>query len=619
MRQALWGATKVVCLNTPDVIERPGFVGEVTYAPTPHIAEVPRDLEGNMAFRRAMLQTGNTSPAHRRAILKACKADPLFYMNTFGWIFEPRAKRGQPKILPFITYPFQDQAILEILAAIGDHDLVTHKSRDMGASWMHVFAIEWLWHFYGHETFLFISEKESLVDEKGNPKSLFWKFDFIHDPNQVPIPQWMVPRIERRDLHAKNIDTHSVVDGDSTTSTSGTGDRRQAVLFDEFSKVADGYAMVTSSQAVSDCRLFNFTPNGTGNAAYDLAHSPDYRLLRLHWTLHPIKSRELYYDGEGKPRSPWYDRECRRFLHPKQRAQELDIDYLGSDFTFFEESGLDRLVHDYVQDPWCRGEIIPDENGRCSGFTANPAGRLRLWMNLDVDSKPPPGREYVVTADISFGTGGKNSSNSSIVIGDRLTKEKVGEMVANDVKPDKWADLASAISWWLARNGVPARVNWEANGPGRLFGDRMIELRHPNLFYREDGGESHQAGWMSDPGGKLKLSLLGELNKAYREGQFINRSADSVREARQFVFSKGKLEHSRARSEIDPSATGENHGDVVIADGLCWMELRDAPETEAKPVKAPEGSLKYLEEQEEAKRGDADSWIGSCEWEGVAA
>jgi hypothetical protein len=594
----------------PDVIERPGFVGEVVYAPTPHIHRVPR---------RAIIKAGNRDPVARKAIIQACKEDPLFYMNVFGWIFEPRAKRGEPKVLPFITYPFQDRAILEILAAIGHHDLVTHKSRDMGASWMHVFCIEWLWHFFRHETFLFISEKESLVDEKGNPKSLFWKFDFIHDPAQVPIPRWLVPNIERRDLHAKNLDTHSVVDGDSTTSTSGTGDRRQAVLFDEFSKVADGYAMVTSSQAVSECRLFNFTPNGTGNAAYDLAHNPDYRLLRLHWSLHPTKAEGLYYDAEHKPRSPWYDRECRRFLHPKQRAQELDIDYLGSDFTFFEDAGLDRLVHDYVQDPWNCVEIVSDTQGKFVECILNPAGRLKLWMNLDVGRKPPAGREYVVACDISFGTGGKNSSNSSIVIGDKLTLEKVGEMVANDVKPDKWADLASAVSWWLAFNGTPARVCWEANGPGRLFGDRMLELRHPNLWCRTDGGQAHEAGWMSDPGGKLKLSLLGELNKAYREGQFINRSADSVRECRQFIFSKNKVRHSREDTDIDPSATGDNHGDVVIADGLCWMLLRGTEEIEDKPVKAPEGSLKWHEEQEEAKRGDVDSWIGSTEWEAVAA
>lgn len=50
--------------------------------------------------------------------------------------------------------------------------------------------------------------------------------------------------------------------------------------------------------------------------------------LRLHWTLHPEKAKGLYYDAEGRPRSPWYDNEIKKKKMTEDAvARELDIDY----------------------------------------------------------------------------------------------------------------------------------------------------------------------------------------------------------------------------------------------------------------------------------------------------
>ena len=60
--------------------------------------------------------------------------DILFAFNVFFWTFDPRTKE---KDLPFITYDFQDKAILEINDAIDkQEDLFADKSRDMGVSWI---------------------------------------------------------------------------------------------------------------------------------------------------------------------------------------------------------------------------------------------------------------------------------------------------------------------------------------------------------------------------------------------------------------------------------------------------------------------------------------------------
>lgn len=61
--------------------------------------------------------------------------------------------------------------------------------------------------------------------------------------------------------------------------------------------------------------------------------------LRLHWTLHPDKSAGLYYDAEGKPRSPWYDSEIKSKQMTKAAvARELDISYeLSIESVVFSE------------------------------------------------------------------------------------------------------------------------------------------------------------------------------------------------------------------------------------------------------------------------------------------
>jgi len=49
---------------------------------------------------------------------------------------------------------------------------------------------------------------------------------------------------------------------------------------------------------------------------------------RLHWTLHPEKSKGLYYDEAGRPRSEWYDHEIEsKQMSPSAVARELDISY----------------------------------------------------------------------------------------------------------------------------------------------------------------------------------------------------------------------------------------------------------------------------------------------------
>ena len=102
---------------------------------------VPRGKLPNARFRQRVLTEAGRSRSLQADLREACKRDILFYVNVFGWTFDPRLKAS--KSIPFTTYPFQDKALLAILSAIEDGaDLVIQKSRDMGASWMSLVVME---------------------------------------------------------------------------------------------------------------------------------------------------------------------------------------------------------------------------------------------------------------------------------------------------------------------------------------------------------------------------------------------------------------------------------------------------------------------------------------------
>jgi hypothetical protein len=382
-------------------------------------SRVPKAGKENLAFRHFLVSEAAADPAVQRALKAACKASLLFWVNAFAWTYDPRTRT---KSLPFITYPFQDKALLEIDRRITEGgDLVIEKSRDMGASWMSLVVMEWRWHFHYGNTFLMLSRKEDLVDSRGDPDSLFWKIDFIHKH----CPLWLMPRgwepeRHRTKLHFENPETGSTIDGDSSAKAASVGGRRTAVFLDEFSRMENAQAILAGSADVTNCRIFNFTPWGTANAAYKLAQRQDVWKVRMHWTQHPEKARGLYrwntekhrveiknpserfkvkvkqgnrerevwfpeeweFVRDGKWRSPWYDGECARRASPQDVAQNIDIDYRGSEYQFFDAATIESLKETYGREPYWEGDVSFDpDTARPAGLVKVAGGPLKLWLN----------------------------------------------------------------------------------------------------------------------------------------------------------------------------------------------------------------------------------------------
>ena len=121
---------------------------------------VPTEIKANLEFRKKILDLCYSDEGIAREIRMICERDVLFEMATFGWTLAIKQASHNP-VQPFIPYPFQQRIIPQIEAAIGVEDVSIPKSRDMGASWCCLVAMEHRWRYMPNQSFLLASRKRS--------------------------------------------------------------------------------------------------------------------------------------------------------------------------------------------------------------------------------------------------------------------------------------------------------------------------------------------------------------------------------------------------------------------------------------------------------------------------
>jgi hypothetical protein len=554
---------------------------------------VPKDYAANVKWRIKLQELVQQDSQVADLFIKICRKDILFYINSFVWVFDTRQEPFSR--LPMITYPRQDECLRDIVAAMGHHSLRIEKSRDTGCSTLCVLAFEHCWHFSeAARHLLMASRTEEYVDKRDNPKSLFWKFDYALDN----LPHWMKPKgyikdTHRRSKHVENPLTGSVIDGESTTDNLARGDRRWAILLDEFAAFRNSRRVMMSTQAATPCRILNSTPNGINNSFYETKHMR-IKNFTFHWKDIPWKAQGLYLTGaagelevvdkagfpagytarlDGKLRSPWYDRTEDETSSTKEMGQEHDIDYLGSGGQFFDPRKLLTVKRQMCRVPMFEGTLLYDTTtAKPSHLAEQPNGRLQLWMQLRGLLRPNSEDRFVIGVDVAAGSG---ASNSCLSVWNERTQEKVGEYADPRIQPEALATYAVALATWFNN----AKIIWEHLGPGYAFGHKVIDLGYRHVYWRkrEEGlvqTMSDIAGW--HPSKMRKTALLTAYRDALQTGLAVNRSRSAIDECGEYVYNQdGGVCHARSTNREDPSGAGSNHGDRVIADALAWKLLAD--------------------------------------------
>jgi hypothetical protein len=563
---------------------------------------IPKLLPDNLAWRKRLLREAKGSSRRRALIHSACATSPIYWLNAFGFTFLQKqvneegkevSVQGADSHVPFITWRIQDDALRSL------HDAITHgqdclisKSRDMGASWIVLALFHWHWQFKPSTTFLELSRKQALVDRRGDMDSLFEKHRYLLRMQ----PDWLRPRKIQDNLgHLENKDIGSTIEGESTNKDAGQASRKTAILLDEFARIDEGEEIDLATADTSACRIFNSTPGGPATHFTHVwramkANQREGKIITLPWWDHPLKGRDARPVEEADGwvlTSPWREREKMR-RSKRNLAQNVDMLHgqAGDAFFSFEEIEKHRKLYER---PPTEGNVLYDED-----YSVEVLSRIvrkqqheemlwseigtwkpwHLWVPL-IDERPNQLTRYVFGVDISGGTG---QSNSVISVLDHQTDTIVAKWWDSHTGPEQFATIVALSATWFGGQRPPL-VIFEKNGPGGIFGRKLLSLGYPSIWYmRVDSTKratrTPRWGWHSSPA--RKEMLLGEYRDALSSGTIINPCKQALDEALDYAYDD--------KGRIDPgtSSDGEGggqalHGDHVVADALTLLGRKDLP------------------------------------------
>jgi phage terminase large subunit len=258
----------------------------------------PPTLQERAIIMYFMKKYKNHTAEMREQLFQRCKDDAAFFINMFGYTFDPRESIEDHDI-PFILYEFQEDHIEFMNELIRDgRSGMIEKTRDMGVTWV---TLAWLvhrWIFTDGFQSLIGSRKEDLVDN-WTRDSHFGKIEYFIDM----LPKWILPKgfslaHHRLKLKLINPETGNVIIGESANSQFSRQGRYTVIFFDEAAFWDDlGSALRAAAQA-SPTRLLVSTPGGPPEsnafAAERFADPARFRILTLHWSRHPLKTPEWY-------------------------------------------------------------------------------------------------------------------------------------------------------------------------------------------------------------------------------------------------------------------------------------------------------------------------------------
>lgn len=605
--------------------------------------QIPKDPAANLIWRDRILQEAAEDSGLRQELYTACSLSLLFWIN--GFVFTYRKFVVDPETnlrrncagpaeshVPFVTWPIQDEHILKIEDAVDvGYEVLTDKSRDMGATWDQIAVLHHQWTFKPDRSFLEISRKIDCVDtlstsgEAGSdPGTLLGKHDYINRW----LPEWMKPRYHRTKFHMVNLFNHSRIDGETASPTAGSSDRRTAILLDEMAKMEEGEAIKRSTRDVATCRLPNSTPDGPGTAFSKWATGGQIEVFRMMYWDHPEKGLGRYVKlnettQKWEIRSPWFDNE-EKVRTPKELAIEVLADHIGSGETYFEAANVENHRRLFAREPkscwrvdFHRGmsteqvkKTVARSQRQYVKAERRAEGPLKIYVGL-VDGRLDQTYNYVLSMDISKGQG---ASNSVIDITCAETREKVGEWADANTPPYDLARVASALALWVGgarRNGRPFTI-WEANGPGWDFGRQFVKVYDYPFYYMDEIAgrtgktKTKKYGWHSTR--EKKEEALGMLRRAYAHGGFLNHSEKALDEALTYIYyDGGGIGPAELQKESD--AARKIHGDRVIADMLALVGLGDSPISKPSEAEPPKQSFAARRRQHTQRRKEQKAHI----------
>lgn len=247
----------------------------------------------------------SNNPMAQAIEMERCRRDAVYFVREWGWTYDPRVtgegggpapdwdtwddeeiarqlesvstdgiiNDDAPAWMPFALWPRQEEMLrwFDKMVAFKVDGLV-EKSRDSGFTWL---AAAWAvhkWRFYPGFDIAFGSRKLELVDQLGDPKTIFSKIrSFI---SQLPV--WMLPEGYDSRHHDNYLRILNPANGNSITGEGGKemgrGGRVRAYFIDEAGFLEKAEDTDRATDATTNTRIWGSTVNGPGNLFYRKRH-----------------------------------------------------------------------------------------------------------------------------------------------------------------------------------------------------------------------------------------------------------------------------------------------------------------------------------------------------------
>jgi len=237
---------------------------------------------------------------------KQAADDPVYFIDTFCYTFNPKLPKGQSPHLRFRLFPFQKRLVREIVNCVRNgEDLFIEKSRETGVTYTVLATFLWMWLFEPASNILVGSRKEDYVDNRrggttGNKEeSLFGKLDYMLSR----LPPYILPEGFNRDKHFNymsliNPASGNVISGESSNANFSRGGRFRVVFLDEFAFFDEGAAVWGATADTTNCRIVATTPGIKPSKAKRLRFGKDGE---------KIKVVTILYNEDPRKNRAWLD------------------------------------------------------------------------------------------------------------------------------------------------------------------------------------------------------------------------------------------------------------------------------------------------------------------------
>lgn len=459
-----------------------------------------------------------------------CGKNPVYFINKYCKIRHP--VKG---IIPFNTYPFQDDCI----GAFEKHRMnIVLKARQLGLSTVTAAYATWLALFHKDKTILVIATKMSTASQFLKKVKVMLEY----------LPVWLVlPEVTVTGTEIK-FDNGSTVVAIPTSADAGRSMALSLLICDEaawIQKMEDIWTGLSPTISEGGNVILLSTPNGmvgTGGLFYRLYSQActglnEFNPICLPWNVHPEHDQA------------WFTKETSN-MSKKKIAQEYVCDFLTSGDTFLEPEEIEYLKFSILQP--IEKQSVVDKHG-----TGNDRS---IW----VWKRPELTKKYVISADVARGNAHDYSTFHAI---DIETCEVCVEYMGK-IPPEKFSDVL--IEYGKKYNDALLVV--ELNSFGYTVNAAIRDAKYPHVFYEKgkndpfnfkppDDGEVITPGFNTNGAVRLPmLTKLGELIRTKKLKIYSQRFYDQIQG---FMWMGNK-----------PQAAKDNFDDLVmsLAIGLWLVE-----------------------------------------------